>query len=73
VLSLFSGKRSGTALAPSDADTAVTCLLASIVVTEPAHLIAIPVFQHHVTARAELVVGRDAGSADVEKSHHVLL
>jgi hypothetical protein len=73
VLILFSGKRSGTALAPSGAYTPLACLLAGIVVTETAHLIAIPFLEYHMTIRAELFVGRDARSADIEKAHHVLL
>ena len=44
-------------------------LLAAIEVTQTADLIAIPVFEHDVTVRAELVVGHDAESADVEKAH----
>jgi hypothetical protein len=73
MLSLFSGNRSGTALAPSEAYAPLACLLASIVVTETTHLIAIRFFEHHVTVRTELFVIRDARSADVEKAHHVLL
>jgi hypothetical protein len=60
-------------LAPSDAYAPLACLLAGIEVTQIADFIALPVFEPHVTVRAELFVGRDAGSADVEKSHHVLL
>jgi hypothetical protein len=73
VLSLFSGKRSGTALAPSEAYAPLACLLAGIEVTQLADFIAIPVYEQQVTVRAELVVGHDARSADVEKAHHVLL
>jgi hypothetical protein len=61
------------ALAPSDAEAPLACPLAGIVVTEPAHLITIPFLENHVAVRAELFVGRDARSADVEKAHHVLL
>jgi hypothetical protein len=73
VLSLLTDKRSWPALPPSEAYALLACVLASIVVTEPAHPIAIPFLQHHVTVRAELVVGRDAGPTNVEKAHHVLL
>ena len=61
------------ALPPSEAEAPLACLLASIVVTEPAHLIALTFLEPHVAVRAALVVGRDARSADVEKAHHVLL
>jgi hypothetical protein len=60
-------------LAPSDAKAPPACLLAGIEVTQTADFIAIPVFEHHVTVRAEFVVGRDARSANVEKTHDVLL
>jgi hypothetical protein len=56
-------------LAPSETYALLGCLLAAIEVTQTADFIVIPVFEHDVTARAELVVGRDAGSADVEKAH----
>jgi hypothetical protein len=48
-------------------------LLAGIVVTQAADLIAIPVLEQHLTVRAALFVGRDARSADVEKAHDDLL
>jgi hypothetical protein len=48
-------------------------LLAGIEVTQTADFIALPVFEHHVTVRAELAVGRDARPADVEKAHYVLV
>jgi hypothetical protein len=60
-------------LAPSDVDAPPPCLLAGIEATQTADFIAIPVFEPHVTVRAELVVGRDARSANVEKAHHGLL
>jgi hypothetical protein len=60
------------ALAPSETYAALACLLARIEVTQTADFIAIPFFEHHVTVRAELVVGRDARSADIQKAHHVL-
>jgi hypothetical protein len=63
----------GSALPPSEVYAPPACLLASIVVTETTHLIAILFFEHHVTVRTELFVIRDARSADVEKAHHVLL
>ena len=73
MLSLLSGKRSGIALAPSDADAPLACLSAGIVVTETTYLVAIAVFEHHMTVRAKLFVSRNARPADVEKAHHVLL
>jgi hypothetical protein len=73
VMSLLPEKRSWPALAPSDSNAPLACLLACIVVTQTASFIAIPVFKHHMTIRAELVVGRDARSADLEKAHHALL
>jgi hypothetical protein len=60
-------------LPPSDAYAPLACRLAGIIVTEPAHPIAIPFFEQYVAVRAEFVVGCDARSADVEKAHHVLL
>jgi hypothetical protein len=59
--------------APSDAAAPLACLLASVEVTQTADFRAIPIFKHHLGVRTELVVGRDARSADVEKAHHVLL
>jgi hypothetical protein len=47
-------------------------MLACIIATQAASFIAIPFFEHHVTVRAELFVGSDACSADVEKAHHLL-
>jgi hypothetical protein len=72
-LSLLTDKRSWSALPPSDAEAPLVCLLASIVVAETANLIALPFLEHDVAIRTELFVIRDAGSADVEKAHHVLL
>jgi hypothetical protein len=63
----------GSALAPSQAEAPLTCLPTGIEVTQTADFIAIPVFEQHLAVRAELVVGRNAGSADVEKAHHMLL
>jgi hypothetical protein len=51
----------------------LACLLACIVVTQTANLIALPFLEHHVAVRTELVVVRNAGSADVQKAHAVLL
>jgi hypothetical protein len=48
-------------------------MLACVIATQPAHLIAIAFLEHHMTIRAELFVVRDAGSTDLEKAHDVLL
>jgi hypothetical protein len=72
-LRLLAGKSHVPTLAPSESNTPLVCLLPCIIVTETTHLIAIPVLEHHLTVRAEAVVVRDARSADLEKSHHVLL
>jgi hypothetical protein len=63
----------GPALAPSDADAPLACTLACIIVTQTTHLIALPFLEHDVTVRAELFIVGDARSADLEKSHDVLL
>jgi hypothetical protein len=73
VLSLLRGKRSLPALAPSDSDAPLACLLTCIIVTQLAYFIAIPILEQHVAVRAELFVVRDARSTDIEKAHHVLL
>src|SRR5262249_13533924 len=51
----------------------LACTLACIIVTHPAHLIALPVLEPHLAVRAELFVIRDARSTDREKSHDGLL
>jgi hypothetical protein len=60
-------------LAPSDSDAPLVWTLAYLIVTQTAHLIALPLLEHNVTVRAELFIVRDARPADGEKAHHVLL
>ena len=61
------------ALATSEADAPLAWLLAGIVVTQTADFIALPLLEYYVTVRAERVVGCDARSTDLEKSHDGLL
>ena len=70
---MISSDAAWPALPSPEAYAPLACQLAGIVVTQPARLIPIPFFEHHVTVRAELVVIRDARSADLEKAHHGLL
>jgi hypothetical protein len=70
---MISSDAAWPALPSPEAYAPLACRLAGIEATELAHPIAIPLFEHYVTVRAALVVGRDAGSADVEKAHHGLL
>jgi hypothetical protein len=70
---LFIGKRLWPAFTPSDSETSLACLLAGIVVTPSAPLIASSVSEQQLGMRAEFVVGRNAGHADVENAHHGLL
>jgi hypothetical protein len=70
---MISSDAAWPALPPPEAYAPLACRMAGIEAAEPAHPIAIPLFEHYVTVRAALVVGRDAGSADVEKAHHILL
>ena len=72
-LRLSPGQRWWPALAPSDADAPLTCLLAGIIVKQPAHLLAILFFEHYLTLRAEVFIARNARPADSEQAHHGLL
>jgi hypothetical protein len=48
-------------------------MLACIIVTPPARLVALPFLDHHLTVRVERFVLRDARSADFVKAHQVFL
>jgi hypothetical protein len=48
-------------------------MLACIIVTPPARLVALPFLDYHLTVRAARFVLRDARSADFVKAHQVFL
>jgi hypothetical protein len=56
-----------------NSDAPLAWMLACIIVTPPARLVALPFLDHHLTVQAEHFVLRNARSVDLVKAHEVFL